>query len=180
MRLLIASDIHGSLSAARALAAKAELLQPDMVLFLGDILYHGPRNPLPDNYKPSEVATLLASLPTPAAAVRGNCDSEVDQMVLPFHLAESSWLFDGGRRIMAIHGHQMDFNGGPLKSPEKAAVLSGHTHVPTATKKDSTHFWNPGSTSLPKQNFPPSFGLYEEGLFQVVSFDGQILMADGL
>ena len=178
MRLLIASDIHGSLASTTKFAAKVKEMQPDMVLLLGDVLYHGPRNPLPNNYNPAEVINVLADLSPPLIAVRGNCDSEVDELVLPFHLAESSWIIDGGRKIMAIHGHQLDINGGAIKSPAGAAVLSGHTHVPAAGQNDQTHFWNPGSISLPKQAFQPSFGLYEDGEFRVLTFDGQVLMSD--
>jgi len=178
MRLLIASDIHGSLSRAEYFSEKVKEMSPDLVIILGDILYHGPRNPLPDSYYPAEVIRIMSELTAPVAAVRGNCDAEVDELVLPFHLAESSWIIDGDRRILAIHGHQLEINGGPLKSPDKAAVLSGHTHVPTAEKNGETHFWNPGSISLPKQNFPPSFGYYEDGTFKVLSFEGLTLMSD--
>lgn len=178
MRILIASDIHGSLTGAGSFAAKADEMRPDLALLLGDVLYHGPRNPLPDKYAPAEVAKLLADLPAPLAAVRGNCDTEVDQMVLPFHLAENAWIMDQSRRMLAIHGHQLEINGGAIKAPEGVAVISGHTHVPTAERRGQTHFWNPGSVSLPKQNYPPSFGLYENGEFKVLSFDGRVLMSD--
>lgn len=178
MRLLIASDIHGSLSKIKAFAEKAGQMSPDMIILLGDILYHGPRNPLPENYSPAEVIKVLAEMPAPIAAIMGNCDAEVDEMVLPFHLADNSWIIDKGRRILAIHGHQLEINDGTIKAPANAAVLSGHTHIPTAEKRDETNFWNPGSISLPKQNFPPSFGLYENGEFKVLTFDGSCLMSD--
>jgi len=180
MRLLIASDIHGSSSAMARFNDKVGELKPDLVFFLGDILYHGPRNPLPDKYQPAEVAEMIARLSVPTAAVRGNCDSEVDQYVLPVHLAESAWLLDGARRILAIHGQQLEINGGRMKAPEGAALLSGHTHVPTAERRGTTHCWNPGSLSLPKENFPPSFGFYEGGKFSVLTFDGRELMSDNL
>ena len=180
MRLMIASDIHGSSSAMARFAEKVGELKPETVLILGDILYHGPRNPLPDKYLPAKVITSIKDLPTPIVAVRGNCDAEVDQLVLPVHLAESAWLLDGTGRIMVIHGHQLEINGGSIKAPEGAAVLSGHTHVPTAEKRGRTHYWNPGSLSLPKENFPPSFGQYEDGKFEVLTFDGQTLMSDML
>lgn len=178
MRLLIVSDIHGSLSKAKIFSTKVREINPDLVIILGDILYHGPRNPLPDNYCPAEVIKVMSELTAPVAAVRGNCDAEVDELVLPFHLAEDSWIIDGDRRILAIHGHQLKINGGPIEIPDKVAALSGHTHVPTAEKRGETHFWNPGSISLPKQNFPHSFGHYEDGTFRVITFDGQTLMSD--
>lgn len=180
MRILIASDIHGSFSAVNKFSLKIKEMRADLAVMLGDVLYHGPRNPLPDNYNPAEVCKVLAELPVPVIAVRGNCDAEVDELVLPFHLAESSWIIEGGSRIFAIHGHQLEINGGSIKAPEGAAVLSGHTHLPTADKRGSSHYWNPGSCSLPKQAFPASFGIFEDNLFRVESFDGQVLMTDHL
>ncbi len=155
-------------------------MEPEMVLLLGDLLYHGPRNPLPEGYASAEAIAVLSDLGAPAAAVRGNCDAEVDQLVLPFHLAESAWLLDEGRRLLAIHGHQLKMNGGLLEAPPDVAVISGHTHVPTAEKRERTHFWNPGSAALPKNDFPPSFGWYERGRFQVLDFDGRVLMEDAM
>ncbi len=181
MRLLIASDLHGSAARAGLIRDRVRELKPETVVLLGDLLYHGPRNPLPENYAPKEAVEILADLGAPVIAVRGNCDAEVDELVLPFHLAENAWLLDdGGRRIFAIHGHQLHINGGGLPAPEGVAVLSGHTHVPTAEKRGSTHFWNPGSVSLPKNDLPPSFGWYEDGRFEVRTFDGRTLLSDAL
>jgi len=178
MRLMIASDIHGSASQSSLLKGRAAALKPDLIILLGDLLYHGPRNSLPDHYSPAEVTGILADLGRPVAAIRGNCDAEVDQMVLPFPLAETAWLLGDGHRIMAIHGHQLEMNGGPLKITGAEAILSGHTHVPTAEQRDGLHYWNPGSASLPKGGFPPSFGFYADGQFKVMSFDDQVLMSD--
>lgn len=178
MRLLIASDIHGSASQTSLLKSRVDSLNPDMVILLGDLLYHGPRNQLTDNYYPAETVSILAGLGRPVAAIRGNCDAEVDQMMLPFHLAENAWIIVEGHRILAIHGHQLEINGGSMRVDGDMAVLSGHTHLPTAEQRGKTHFWNPGSASLPKGGYPPTYGLYAEGKFQVFSFDGQILMSD--
>ncbi len=180
MRLLMASDLHGSAAAAARLRDRVAEMKPEAVLLLGDLLYHGPRNPLPEQYDPQEAAKILGALAAPVMAIRGNCDAEVDELVLPFHLAESAWVLAGGGRIFAIHGHQLAFNGGPLKEPEGVAVVSGHTHLPTAEKRGSSHFWNPGSASLPKGDFPASFGWYEDGRFKVLALgDGRELMSDG-
>ena len=178
MRLLIASDIHGSLGQGRLIREKVKDYEVDQILLLGDLLYHGPRNPLPADYAPGELASVLADLGAPLAAIRGNCDADVDQFVLPFHLAESAWIFDASRRILAIHGHQLEINGGPIPAPDDVAVLSGHTHIPTAEKRGRTHFWNPGSSTLPKESFPPSFAIYQDGRFQVLDFNGRELMSD--
>lgn len=180
MRLLIASDIHGSASRAGLFSDKVKELRPDMVLLLGDLLYHGPRNPLPNNYDPAEVVTILSNLSVPVIAVRGNCDAEVDQFVLPWHLADSAWIVDGHHRLLAVHGHHLPEDHRQMKAAPGTAILSGHTHIPTAEKRGGLHWWNPGSLSLPKESFQPSFGCYEDGIFQVLTFGGKILIADSL
>lgn len=181
MKLLIASDIHGSLAAALRLADIMEKESPDSLVLLGDILYHGPRNPFPGEYDPAKVVDTLNSFSDKIIAVRGNCDSEVDQMVLSFTLAEpSAWIFTEGERILAAHGHRHNL-ASIRKSANLAegdAFLSGHTHVPTARLHEGVHMWNPGSLSLPKEDFPPSFGIFEGGRFSVISLDGETLMQD--
>ena len=180
MRLFIASDIHGSSIRAAQARAMILALAPDAAVLLGDLLYHGPRNPLPEGYAPAETASILASLRLPIIAVRGNCDSEVDQLILPFHLAESAWLWEGGRPILALHGHQLPENGGSWPWPLDLTIISGHTHLPRAEIKDGRRRWNPGSLGLPKEGLPPSFGFYENGRFEARSFDGRVLAADTL
>ena len=182
MRLFIASDLHGSEAQAARLRAEIEKTDPEAVVFLGDLLYHGPRNPLPEKYAPSEVAKLFENIGRPVLAIRGNCDSEVDQFILPFHLAESAWILTGPRPIMAVHGHQLPENGGHMKMPEGApsgmVILFGHTHLPTAEKRGNNHYWNPGSCALPKDGHPASYGFYENGRFEVRSFEGRVLASD--
>ena len=180
MRILIASDIHGSGAGAALIREKVKALAPDRVILLGDILYHGPRNPLPDQHDPAEVVKILGGLPAPVIAVRGNCDAEIDQFILPFHLAESVWINDGPNLILAIHGHQLPEKDEDIKVPAGAAVLSGHIHIPVAEKRGSIHRWNPGSASLPKENYPAGFGMYENGKFQALDFQGNILKSDSL
>jgi len=104
----------------------------------------------------------------------------VDQLVLPWHLADSAWIMDGDRRLLAVHGHHLPENRNHMKAEPGTAIISGHTHIPTAEKQGFFHWWNPGSISLPKDNYPPSFGFYEQGNFQVLTFDGQTLMNDSL
>lgn len=180
MRILIASDIHGSASGAALIRERAHALAPDKIVLLGDILYHGPRNPLPDQYDPAEVIKILGELPVPIIAVRGNCDAEIDQLVLPFHLAESAWISDGPYLILAAHGHLLPEKDEDIKAPEGTAVLSGHIHIPVAGKRGRIHRWNPGSASLPKEGYPAGFGMYEDGKFQALDFQGNVLKSDGL
>ncbi|MGN0008474.1 MAG: phosphodiesterase [Desulfovibrionaceae bacterium] len=176
MRLLIASDVHGSPERATFLCRKAEDWKPDMVVFLGDMLYHGPRNPLPFGYKPRDVADILKDIHAPIVAVRGNCDAEVDMMLLPFTVEDTALLYVDHLRILCTHGQHLPPEP-PFKGVEPGmVVLSGHTHVPVARTINGVHCWNPGSTTLPKQNFPPSYGLYEDGEFRVLTMDGQELM----
>jgi len=178
MRLLIASDLHGSAAQAARLREAIEKTAPEAVVLLGDLLYHGPRNPLPEKYAPAETAGLLDNLGRPVLAIRGNCDAEVDQLVLPFHLAESAWILAGERPILAVHGHELPENGGGMKVPEGVIVLFGHTHRPAAEKRGANRYWNPGSAALPKDGLPPSYGFYENGRFEARSFDGRVLAAD--
>ena len=164
MKLLIASDIHGSAYWCRALLERIEAEAPDRIALLGDILYHGPRNDLPRGYAPKEVVAMLNPLAASIIAVRGNCDGEVDQMVLDFPcMGDYSLVFDGARQLFLTHGHVF----GPDNVPPIArggAVLYGHTHVKEIAERDSVLFVNPGSVSLPKDG-SNSYAIYENGEF---------------
>ena len=179
MRMLIASDIHGDLESLRLIHNKALEFEPDMLLLLGDLVYHGPRNPLPDNYDTAGILDEMPSLGTlhcPVQCVRGNCDAEVDVSLMPFEMPDSTWISADGLAILACHGHRL-----PAKPPLNGiapgtVVLRGHTHVPRAETLGGIHFWNPGSISLPKDDWPRSFGLYENGVFQVLDLTGRQLL----
>lgn len=175
MKFVIASDIHGSAYWAERLMEVVEREQPDRVLLLGDLLYHGPRNDLPRDYAPKRVIELLNGLARTArlVAVRGNCDSEVDQMVLAFHCMSDSAvvLDDGGRELFCTHGHV--FGAGKHNSVDHVPQLStdsvllfGHTHIKVNEESaDHPGLWlfNPGSVSIPKDG-SNSCGVYESGL----------------
>ena len=176
MRLLIASDIHGSGLYAEKLLAAFESLRPDKLLLLGDILYHGPRNPLPEGYAPLRVAELLNGMKNEIVCVRGNCDAEVDQMVLEFPMMEDyTTLLFGRRLLFATHGHVY----GPENPPamrEDDILLSGHTHIAGVTETDDGYFFvNPGSVSLPKGDLPPSCMWFDDGFVKLIDFDGKQL-----
>lgn len=179
MRILIASDLHGSLSALRFLIDKANTIKPDLIVLLGDLVYHGPRNPLPASYDTVgiiEDMPDLAELPFPVTAVRGNCDAEVDIVQMPFAMPESAWIDADGLRIFASHGHHLPENPPFTGLQQGTVVLRGHTHIPRAETRDGIQIWNPGSLSLPKGGFPPSYGLYEDGLFRVLDLDDNEIM----
>ena len=165
MKLLIASDIHGSAYWCRALMAQIEAESPDTVVLLGDLLYHGPRNDLPRDYAPKEVLAMLNTLADRVVAVRGNCDSEVDQMVLDFPvLADYAVIPVGERVIYVTHGHiYNEAKLPPLCNGD--ILLNGHTHIPKFTEHSDYIYMNCGSVSIPKENSPHSYMTYENGVF---------------
>lgn len=162
MKYVIASDIHGSATWCARLVDAIEAERPDQVVLLGDLLYHGPRNPLPDGYAPAEVANMLNGLADRVTAVRGNCDSEVDQMMLDFPcMADYALVADGARRLFCTHGHVFAPEDPPRLAPG-TVFLSGHTHVKLDERRGGIRLVNPGSVSLPKDG-TRSFAVYEDG-----------------
>ena len=176
MKLLIASDIHGSAYYCGLLLKQIEKENPDKILILGDILYHGPRNDLPKGYAPKEVIAMLNPLKDMLLCVRGNCDAEVDQMVLDFPvLADYAVLVAGERMIYATHGHV--YNEGKLPPLQKGDVLlHGHTHVPKCVEHEEYLYINPGSVSIPKENSAHSYMILEDGHLSWKSLDGVAYM----
>ena len=166
MKLVIASDIHGSATWCSRLLEVIEAEQPDMIVLLGDLLYHGPRNPLPDGYAPAEVAAMLNRYADRIIAVRGNCDSEVDQMILDFPcMGDYSILVDGTKRLFFTHGHVYQPDNLP-KLPQGSAFIYGHTHVRRNDLYQGIHLVNPGSIALPKDDVR-GYALYENGTFEL-------------
>jgi len=165
MKIFVASDIHGSAYYCRLLLEKFKQESADRILLLGDILYHGPRNDLPREYAPKQVIELLNPLKEKLFCVRGNCDTEVDQMVLNFPiLADYCILPVGKKLIYATHGHIFNpDNLPPLSNGD--ILLNGHTHVPKCTEYESYIYMNPGSVSIPKENSPHSYMIIENGEF---------------
>lgn len=178
MKLMFASDIHGSLPAAeRVLALFAESGARWLVI-LGDVLNHGPRNALPEGYAPALVAERLNSVAKRIIAVRGNCDSEVDQMLLHFPIT-APWqqVLTEHQRLFLTHGHLY----GPANLPPLAAndvLVYGHTHLPVAEKRDEIFLFNPGSVSIPKGGFAASYGLLDGHKLQVLALNDQQVIAE--
>lgn len=152
MKIMIASDIHGSAYYCQRLFVAFEREQADKILLLGDLLYHGPRNPLPKEYDPKAVAALLNAHKQHILCVRGNCDGEVDQMMLEFPIMADYCILSVGRRmIFATHGHH--FNEKQLPQLQQGDVLlHGHTHIPALEEKGHYIYANPGSVTLPKED----------------------------
>ena len=172
MKWLIASDLHGSAHYTRLLLDTFAREKADRLLLLGDILYHGPRNDLPCEYAPKEVIALLSPLKDRILCVRGNCDTEVDQMVLPFPiLADYAVLPVGDRLVYCTHGHIYHGTHLPPLTPGDI-LLHGHTHVPLCERREDVTILNPGSVSIPKENSWHGCMTLEDGHFRWIDFDG--------
>ena len=174
MKWMIASDIHGSALFCRRLLAAFDRERADRLVLLGDLLYHGPRNPLPEGYAPQETAALLNVRRERLVCVRGNCDADVDQMVLEFPiLSDSCLLCAGGRTVFATHGHLWNTQKRPPLCPGDI-LLHGHTHVPAWEPfGDGNYYLNPGSVSLPKEDSPRGYLMLEDGAFTWKTLEGE-------
>lgn len=165
MRIFFFSDAHGYAEALSAFERHVNAEQPDLLCFLGDALYHGPRNGIQQDYAPQEAVAILNRLAPRMLAVRGNCDAEVDQMLLKFPCMETyATLFADGRRFFLTHGHKYDAEHLP-PLPEDTIVATGHTHIPVLERSGARILLNPGSISLPKNGSVPSFAEYADGVF---------------
>ena len=175
MKLMIASDLHGSAYYTRLLLEAMDRGQPDRLLLLGDLLYHGPRNDLPRDYAPKEVISMLSARKQQILCVRGNCEAEVDQMVLEFPvLSEFGVVFADGLTLYMLHGHKnLD-----LPAMPGDILLCGHTHVP-AVRKDGEHYYvNPGSVSIPKNGSCHGYMTLENRLLRHISLEGENTLPD--
>ena len=177
MKLMFASDIHGSLAACERVLACYEKEGADRLVLLGDLLYHGPRNDLPENYNPKGVIALLNEKKAELLCVRGNCDAEVDQMVLEFPILADYMLLPlftkaGERTAFVTHGHLFNLDQLP---PHKDGdlLIHGHTHVLCVKEQDGVTYINPGSAALPKEGNPKTYMVYEDGVFAIKTLDGE-------
>ncbi len=172
MKLLIASDIHGDVESTKILLNAFKTYECDKILLLGDILYHGPRNNLPKQYSPKEVIELLNGYKDRILCVRGNCDTEVDQMVLEFPImADYALLCIDGLYMYATHGHKYN-EITPPPMYENDILIHGHTHVIRCEKFGNNNtYLNPGSITLPKENCPRSFMIYNDKKISVFNSD---------
>ena len=163
MKLMIASDIHGSAKWCRRMLEAWKAEKPAKLILLGDILYHGPRIDLPEEYAPKQVIAMLNEMPSELLCVRGNCEAEVDQMVLSFPvMADYCALFMDGHTVYATHGHTHgETNPPPLAKGD--VLLCGHTHVPVLNRHENFIYANPGSTSIPKNGSCHSYAVIEDG-----------------
>jgi len=172
LKIMVASDIHGSACYCEKLIRAYKEENADRLLLLGDILYHGPRNPLPEDYNPQKVAEMLNGISGEILCVRGNCDAEVDQLLLDFPImAEYCILYLDSRMVFATHGHRFGADM-PPKLKKGDILLNGHTHVPKLEEHENFLYMNPGSVSLPKENSERGYMLINGSLFLWKDFEG--------
>ena len=174
MKIMIASDIHGSAYWCERLLSAFEREGAEKLLLLGDLLYHGPRNDLPREYAPKRVIEMLNGIRERILCVRGNCDTEVDQMVLDFPvLADYCILFSAGRTVYATHGHV--YNKDNLPKTEFDVLIYGHFHTGFIDNVNGKIIANTGSTSLPKNDTPNSYIILEDNCLYLKDLDGNII-----
>lgn len=174
MKLFFISDIHGSYFYLKEVLNKFNEEKADYLVILGDILYHGARNPLPVEYNPKEVTGLINNYSDKIIAVRGNCDSEVDEMVLNFPIMSTySNILYNNKRLFLTHGHIFNEDNMPSLG-DGDLFIYGHFHIPRAEKKDNIYFINPGSITLPKENNPHTYGVLEGNKFTIKDLEGNV------
>lgn len=175
MKYLIASDLHGSAYWTEKLLNAYKTEKADKLVLLGDILYHGPRNDFPENYNPKNVIEMLNAVKTEILCVRGNCDAEVDQMVLNFPIMADYAVIEYQKHSLFLtHGHVYNENAlPPLKNGD--VLIHGHTHVTALNIHSNYVYMNPGSVSLPKEGTKNGYLLFENGLFIFKTFDGYVI-----
>lgn len=176
MKLMFASDIHGSFYYADKTVRAYKNEKAEKLILLGDILYHGPRNDLPKDYEPKKVIALLNDIKDEILAVRGNCEAEVDQMVLDFPvMADYCTMFVNGRMWFITHGHKYNTSNPPMLK-KGDLLIHGHTHIQAVEEQKEGYIYiNPGSVSIPKNGNKNSYMIYEDGKFQIKDFDNNII-----
>ncbi|MFI3252254.1 MAG: phosphodiesterase [bacterium] len=172
MKYIIASDIHGSEYYANELIKKFHELKADKLILLGDILYHGPRNPLPKDYNPQGVVKLIQSIKNKVLWIKGNCDSEVDEMIMGMNFVNDGVLVINNTNFFLSHGHIKNEDNNNLS--EGDYLICGHTHINKHEVRNNIHYLNCGSVSLPKENTKNSF-LVIENKVTCLDFDNNVI-----
>lgn len=173
MKLVIASDIHGSAYYAEKVKEAFERERGDLLVLLGDIYYHGPRNPFPKDYAPMRVAEIFNSLKDRLLVIKGNCDSEVDAMISEFDFNEFSQIMVDGLKVTLTHGHRFNKDNMPINAGD--VMCYGHFHTGFITEVGNTVVANAGSVSLPKDGTPSSYLTVQGGILSLKEIDGKII-----
>ena len=181
MKLMFASDIHGSALYCERMLEAFRREEAQRLCLLGDILYHGPRNDLPEGYAPKKVISLLNPMKQQLLCVRGNCEAAADQLVLEFPVrAEYAVIYEGGRCVYLTHGHHANPSALPPLCPGDV-LINGHTHIYKAECVNGIHCLNDGSVSLPKEGRDRSYMVYENGIFTIRQLEsGETLLSYSL
>lgn len=175
MRVIIASDIHGSEYYMNKLKLRMEEEKAEQLILLGDLYYHGPRNSLPKDYNPMGVAEILNSVYNNIACVKGNCDSEVDEMISKFSFVENMQLYVNNKKVFLTHGHKLQVDN---LSNNFDIIIYGHLHTGFIQKKGNIILVNTGSVSLPKNNTKNSYVLLTDNVLELKDIDGNILESE--
>ncbi len=178
MKILIASDLHGSFFYAKKLIEIKNIERVDKVILLGDIYNHGPRNPLSQEYAPMDVADILNGVKDELIVVKGNCDSAVDTMISDFDFIEDMCLMENGKSLFLTHGHV--YNKDKMPKTKFDAVIYGHFHIGFIEKIGDTVIANAGSLSLPKNNTPNSYLIFENGVLTLKDLEGNIIKTQSI
>ncbi|MGL4730011.1 MAG: phosphodiesterase [Clostridium sp.] len=174
MKIFFISDIHGSFKYCKLALEAFEKEHADYIVILGDVLYHGPRNPLPEEYNPKEVAELLNKYSEKIIGVRGNCDADVEQMLLKYPcMMDYNIMIYEKRKIFITHGHIYNEKNMPNLSVGDIFIY-GHTHLPVATVENGISIFNPGSISYPKENNPHTYGVLENKTLYIKTLSGEV------
>lgn len=176
MKYIIASDLHGSLTALNAFLERVEQEKPNKIIFLGDIYYHGPRNNLPDEYNPKMVCEKLNAIKEKLIVIKGNCDTEVDQMISEFDFLPSVCLVINGKTLFLTHGHI--YNKDSLPKTNYDGIIYGHFHTGFIEKTGGMIFANAGSLSLPKAQTPKSYLVVDDYAVTLKNIDGTIIKTE--
>ncbi len=178
MKVLIISDIHGSSFYSKKIKELNQKENPNKIILLGDLYYHGPRNPLTEKYEPMEVAKILNSLKDKIIAVKGNCDADVDEMISDFKMLEKISLDINGYRVFCSHGHKYNINNLPEEYFD--IMFYGHFHTGFIEKENGRIYANPGSISLPKNNSQHSYLIFQDKELILKDIDGNIIQKTNL
>ena len=173
MKLVIASDLHGSSAMAKKLVEIKEREKADKLIMLGDIFNHGPRNPFPEKYSPMEVADILNGIKEDLIVVKGNCDSQVDTLISEFDFIEDLCLMIGSKSLLLTHGHV--YNKDKMPKTKFDAVIYGHFHTGFIEKQDGVIVANAGSIALPKGGTPSSYITIDDDVMSLKDVDGNII-----
>lgn len=172
MKYVVVSDIHGSLYYTKVLLDIIKKEEPDQIIILGDLYYHGPRNPLPREYNPMEVAKILNTLKEQLIVIRGNCDAVVDEMISEFSFVDHYNIIINNKKVMFTHGHLYNKEYIP---DDIDVLIYGHFHTGFIERVNKVLCVNAGSITLPKNNTANSLLIIDCNLIKLIDLAGNTI-----